>query len=64
MNPQPLPFAAPDRRPGEELPEDIELNEAGRNWVSRQSEAAPRRSVRQLAADAAVTAAIGQVYGA
>ena len=34
------------------LPEDIQLDEAGRNWVSRQS-----------AADPALTAAIGQVYG-
>jgi len=45
------------------LPEDIQLDEAGRNWVSRQSAADPERPLRRLAADAALTAAIGQVYG-
>jgi hypothetical protein len=39
------------------------LDEAGRNWVSRQSAADPERPLRRLAADAALTAAIGQVYG-
>jgi hypothetical protein len=46
------------------LPEDIHLGEAGRNWVNRQSAADPQRPLRRLAADAAVTAAIGQAYGA
>jgi hypothetical protein len=46
------------------MPEDIKLGEAGRNWVARQSAADPQRSVRLLAADAAVTAAITQAYGA
>ncbi len=47
----------------EQFPDDIELNEAGRNWVSRQSAADPQRPLRSLAADAAVTAAIGNAYG-
>lgn len=47
----------------ETFPDDIELDEAGRNWVSRQSAADPRRPLRSLAADAAVTAAIGNAYG-
>jgi hypothetical protein len=46
------------------MPEDIKLGEAGRNWVARQSAADPQRPVRLLAADAAVTAAITQAYGA
>jgi hypothetical protein len=46
-----------------EIPEDIKLDEAGRNRVSRQSAADPLRPVRSLAADAAVTAAIGDAYG-
>ncbi|MGC2192584.1 MAG: hypothetical protein WA751_09655 [Candidatus Dormiibacterota bacterium] len=47
----------------ETFPDDIELDEAGRNWVSRQSAADPQRPLRSLAADAAVTAAIGNAYG-
>ncbi len=49
--------------PPGDIPEDIHLDEAGRNWVTRQSAAYPGRPVRNLAADAAVTAAIGQAYG-
>jgi hypothetical protein len=49
--------------PAARLPEDIQLDEAGRNWVSRKTAADPARSLRRLAADAAVTAAIGQAYG-
>jgi hypothetical protein len=59
------------RKPGfsyagapEQMPEDIKLDEAGRNWVARQSAADPERPLRLLAADAAVTAAIAQAYGA
>lgn len=48
----------------DQLPDDIELDEASRNWVTRQSEVDPQRPLRRLAADAAVTAAIGQAYGA
>lgn len=48
----------------EEVPADIKLDEAGRNWVARQSAADPQRPMRLLAADAAVTAAIAQAYGA
>lgn len=48
----------------EQLPEDIKLDEASRNWVARQSAADPQRPLRLLAADAAVTAAIAQAYGA
>ena len=53
------------RYPGarEQLPEDIQLDDAGRNWVARQSAADPERPLRLLAADAAVTAAIAQAYG-
>jgi len=47
----------------EPFPDDIELDEAGRNWVSRQSAADPQRPLRRLAADAAVMAAIGDAYG-
>jgi hypothetical protein len=47
----------------QQFPDDIELDEAGRNWVSRQSAADPQRPLRHLAADAAVTAAIGNAYG-
>jgi hypothetical protein len=47
-----------------QLPDDIKLDEAGRNWVARQSAADPQRPLRLLAADAAVTAAIAQAYGA
>ncbi|MGH7642339.1 MAG: hypothetical protein ACRENX_04880 [Candidatus Dormibacteria bacterium] len=47
----------------DQYPDDIDLDEAGRNWVSRQSAADPRRPLRRLAADAAVTAAIGDAYG-
>jgi len=47
----------------EPFPEDIELDEAGRNWVSRQSASDPHRTLRHVAADAAVTAAIGNAYG-
>jgi len=55
---------APDRASGaEHFPDDIELDEAGRNWVTRQSAADPARPLRNLAADAAVTAAIGNAYG-
>ncbi|HVC21915.1 MAG TPA: hypothetical protein VNH82_00520 [Candidatus Dormibacteraeota bacterium] len=50
--------------PPDDIPEDIHLDEAGRNWVTRQSAADPARPLRNLAADAAVTAAIGQAYGA
>ena len=46
------------------VPDDIKLGEAGRNWVARQSAADPQRPMRLLAADAAVTAAIAQAYGA
>ena|GEM_PF-5429004 len=48
----------------DQVPDDIKLGEAGRNWVARQSAADPQRPVRLLAADAAVTAAIAQAYGA
>ncbi|HVB14588.1 MAG TPA: hypothetical protein VNH38_07525 [Candidatus Dormibacteraeota bacterium] len=57
-SPAPDPSFASDQ-----FPEDIELDEAGRNWVNRQSAADPRRPLRSLAADAAVTAAIGNAYG-
>jgi hypothetical protein len=54
----------PDQHGGPDaIPEDIHLDEAGRNWVTRQSAADPGRPMRNLAADAAVTAAIGQAYG-
>lgn len=45
------------------FPEDIKLDEAARNWVSRHSAADPSRPLRRLAADAAVTAAIAGAYG-
>ena len=48
--------------PSERIPDDIELDEAGRNWVQRHQ--AHTRPLRQMAADAAITAAIGGVYGA
>ncbi len=48
----------------DQFPDDIKLDEAGRNWVNRQSAADPQRPLRSLAADAAVMAAIGQAYGA
>ncbi len=48
----------------DQLPEDIQLDEAGRNWVARQSAEDPGRSLRLLAADAALTTAIGRAYGA
>ncbi len=44
------------------MPEDIELSEAGRNWVSRRCAREPQRPIRQMAADAAVMSAIGQVF--
>jgi hypothetical protein len=50
--------------PTEQVPEDIKLGEAGRNWVARQSAVDPQRPIRRLAADAAVSAAIAQAYGA
>ncbi len=53
----PAPATAPDR-----IPEDIELDEAGRNWVHRHH--AHTRPLRQMAADAAITSAIGGAYGA
>ncbi|MHB1576091.1 MAG: hypothetical protein ACYCX9_06220 [Candidatus Dormibacteria bacterium] len=43
------------------FPPDIELDEAARNWVRHHPEKA--RPIRQMAADAAVTSAIGRAYG-
>ncbi|MGC1185118.1 MAG: hypothetical protein WBA31_08220 [Candidatus Dormiibacterota bacterium] len=48
----------------DDIPEDIHLDEAGRNRVTRKSAADPARPLRSLAADSALTAAIGQAYGA
>lgn len=53
--------AAWPQRP--KFPEDIKLDEAARNWVSRHSAADPSRPLRRLVADAAVTAAIAGAYG-
>lgn len=59
-----IPSPGTDRSgSSEQFPDDIELDEAGRNWVNRQSAADPKRPLRSLAADAAVTAAIGNAYG-
>lgn len=44
------------------LPEDIELDEAGRNWVQRRQAGAAARQVRQMAADAAVCGDICRAY--
>ena len=44
--------------------EDLNLDESGRNAVQRQLAAAPQRSLRTMAADAATTWAIGQAYAA
>ncbi|MHB1499718.1 MAG: hypothetical protein ACYCYK_00875 [Candidatus Dormibacteria bacterium] len=44
------------------FPPDIELDEAARNWVRHHS-AAAARPMRQVAADAAITSAIGRAYG-
>lgn len=60
---QPPDHDQPRPSEADRFPEDIHLSEAGRNWVTRQTAAQPCRPLRQLAADAAVTAAIGQVYG-
>ncbi|MHB1526112.1 MAG: hypothetical protein ACYCZN_07530 [Candidatus Dormibacteria bacterium] len=48
--------------PWDRIPEDIELDEAGRNWVHRHR--SHPRPLRQMAADAALTSAIGGAYGA
>ncbi len=50
-----------DGHPPLEFPPDIELDEAARNWVHLHREHA--RPMRQVAADAAVTSAIGSAYG-
>jgi hypothetical protein len=54
----PFPSAFTDH-----VPEDIELDEAGRNWVHLHGPGRVERSLRQVAADAAVTCAIGHAYG-
>ncbi|MGH9070487.1 MAG: hypothetical protein ACRDX8_04815 [Acidimicrobiales bacterium] len=58
------PHRADHSGAADQLPEDIQLDEAARNWVARQSAEDPGRSLRFLAADAALTAAIGRAYGA
>lgn len=45
-------------------PTDIELDEAARNWVRQHTASAAPRPMRQIAADAAITSAIGRAYGA
>ncbi|HVD03575.1 MAG TPA: hypothetical protein VNF75_05515 [Candidatus Dormibacteraeota bacterium] len=45
-------------------PTDIELDEAARNWVRQHTATAAPRPMRQIAADAAITSAIGRAYGA
>jgi hypothetical protein len=54
------PFAATAT---DRVPDDIELDEAGRNWVHRHGGSQAARSPRQMAADAAMTSAIGHAYG-
>ncbi len=60
-------MSAPRDIPGTEgpspfaFPPDIELDEAARNWVRHHHKHA--RPMRQMAADAAVTSAIGRAYG-
>ncbi len=55
-------FDRPDHQGMPGFPPDIELDEAARNWVRHHAHAAAR-PMRQVAADAAITSAIGQAYG-
>lgn len=48
----------------ERVPEDIDLDEAGRNRVRRRQAEDAGHPVRRMAADAFVTSAIGSAYGA
>jgi hypothetical protein len=58
-DPGQTPAGGPERHSA--FPADIELDEAARNWVRHHQEHA--RPMRQMAADAAVTSAIGRAYG-
>lgn len=49
---------------GDRMPEDIDLDEAGRNRVMRRQAEGSGHPVRRMAADAFVTSAIGSAYGA
>ncbi len=59
----PAPAARPDPGP-DPVPDDVHLGESARNRLGRLRAAEPERPIRELAADAAVTAAIDATYQA